>query len=613
VYGSDIVGPGRGGFDYRFPPNFRSLYGADLRGPGRGGFGPDFYVIPSGEVFEPFIPLEIPPALVPAIPWSKLKSGGLTSVMGFGLTLPKPTSPVIRWGEAQILSANKSVAWARLAVKEKTVHFWWSEAAPSSTNTAFPWEKLDPQDRSYSVPWGDTQPQSKVEELKYGLPPSFDGPISIPTGRLKVLDEILKVRYGHGEFVHPDWLIVWGQGRQPPTLVPNPTIKVPPDPVPPYPPIYVPPAGDQVDLPLECRLRDIPGDQVALPFSRYACMRSEVVVDNDVVLRDANGNEYSVLAASLNKDIESYADSFSASLPPESATLLEAGLEVEIEINGITFLMLVESWSKGTNWTSGLDRTFNIKGRSVSAELDAPYRQPRTHTTTEARTAMQLMAQELPIDGSWQIEAHSSWVDYTVPANTWSYTDLTPLQAISTIAAATGAVVQQVPGQRKLRILPRYPVDPWKQTDTEADTEIDFGAVLSASGEFQANPVAKGIYVAGEKDSGYLVKAIRQGTAGDPWLDIVTDPLITDPQAGLARARAELGASGKREVFSLTTALETGPGKIGLVEPGDLVAVVEDINTFWNAQAVAWSMGVAWTQAGLEVSVTTTVERYTDE
>ena len=338
------------------------------------------------------------------------------------------------------------------------------------------------------------------------------------------------------------------------------------------------------------------------------------MIDNDIICRLPNGDEFACLELGVQGDMESFTDGFSAVLPHTASGMLTGPLEIELVINGDTHLMVMESWTEAGQFNAdGRRDTFRVRGRSISAELDAPYRPPRSRFETENRTALQLMTQELPVDGSWSIVTDPAWSDYTITGGTFSYTDLTPLRAISRIAAATGAVVQQVPGERTLRITPRYPVDPWKQAGATPDVEVDFGMVRARSGEFRPVALANGIFVAGESAGGVLVEATRTGTGGAPWLDTVTDALITDPQAGLARARAELGATGRRTLYQLelpVAAAPTGPGRL---VPGQLVHVVEDVSTDWHAQAVGWSLAGRWSEAnGLEVWQSATVERYRD-
>ena len=133
--------------------------------------------------------------------------------------------------------------------------------------------------------------------------------------------------------------------------------------------------------------------------------------------------------------------------------------------------------------------------------------------------------------------------------------------------------------------------------------------VSGASGEFRPVPLARGVYVAGENGSGHLVKATREGSAGSPWLAMVTDALITDPQAGLMRARAELGATGNREIYQFTLPLDDG----GLILPGELVNVIETPSVFWAGQSVGWSISASHQDDALVIWQNVTVERYTDE
>ena len=105
---------------------------------------------------------------------------------------------------------------------------------------------------------------------------------------------------------------------------------------------------------------------------------------------------------------------------------------------------------------------------------------------------------------------------------------------------------------------------------------------------------------------------MRDGTAGAPWLDMVVDQLITDPQHGLQRGIKELGSTGKRQVYALELPVDSNED--GLIQTGQILNVVESVTTDWNGQTIAWSLSGSWSEGrGLEIWQRIAVERYRDE
>ena len=544
--------------------------------------------------------------------------------------------PVVGW--AAVVNADKPHAlpvqppltrdgsvgypWANSRPAERTSLLPYDPAtAEAQRAVAFAWRLPQLLDATRSGRYTSTVRIEALNESIWRQPALLDTPTAAAIARLDVLDEIHRMAWQLTFEVRPNgWTIPWGQAIPPPTIVPNPTINQPPSPVPQPPPVYNPPPGHQVDLALICPPFSGPGDQVPLPFRAYECVRDQYVIENTIICRRVStGEEFTCLEFSANGDIESFTDAFSAQLPRSALEIvlpLDQPVEVEIEVNGVTMLMLLEAWSEDVVFgdSGGRQDTIRVSGRSVSAELDEPFSAANSRFEENTRTWVQLMQQELPVDSAWQLIVHPSVQDYTVPGGTFSYQGLSPIRAIARIAEAVGAVVQQVPGGRSLLVLPRYPVPSWEMEATQADKQIDFGQIDAIGAEFRPSVRRNGIYVAGETAGGHLVRATRTGTAGAPWLDTVTDALITDPQAGLARARSEISATGRRQIYRATIPLVTGPTDPGMVLPGQLALVVESQQTQWTGLAVAWSLdGRTNESTGLVIWHSLSLERYRDE
>ncbi|MFW6024079.1 MAG: hypothetical protein ACOC8P_00490 [Dichotomicrobium sp.] len=593
-------------------------YGKDFLGPNDARYGTDLSpqdVEPPAELFEQ------PVDISRAVPWRDTERRGLSVAISHGLGAWLSRDLEARHGQGEPEERPQGITWGLLQPRETHRATGWRQTDPLERSLGVRWRNLTPHEISRGAGWRDTELVENSITGRWRLPGTVDVITRVPWGRLVVRDVVRELRWPLGRTHDSRHRIPWGFAKPPRTLVPNPTINRPVPPTPEPDPVYVPPPGDQVALPFECPAFQGQGNEVALPFRKYQCLRRQHVVENDVILKRLDTDEtVDCLELSINGDLESYTNGWDATLRRDALSIVEpldGPVEVVATINGQDHLLLLERWGEDIIFDDVRGRvdTIRVQGRSISAELDEPYSARKSRFEETSKTMWQLMQQELPAE--WTLEAHPAWSDYSantttaVPAGTFSYTDLSPIQAIARIAAATGAVVQQVPASRTLKIVPRYVAKPWDWGTTTADLEIEFGQVRSASGEFEPQPVHNGVYVAGETN-GVLVENRRDGTAGSPWLDIVVDQLITDGQFGLQRGIAELGATGKRSVYQFE--LPVDGDNEGLIQTGQIANVIETANTDWNGQSVGWSINATRSEdRGLEIWQTVTVERYRDE
>lgn len=603
--------------------------GSEVDLPLFGDYAPpdgDVVALPLGEdLGEPPEPSEQPIDISRAMPWRDTVRRGLELTFSHGLAAGLEISRELGHRAGQPVEDSTALTWGLLQPLEAHRAIGWRDTVPLEQSTAISWRNLTPVEIARGLFWRDTSPLETSTEARWLLATPSEISRSVGWRDTVARDMPVESRWLLGTMVYPDWSIPWGFAKPPRTLVDNPNIDRPVPPTPQPPPVYTPPPGDQVDLPFTCRRFDGPGDQVALPFRKYQCLRSYHVVENDLILKRASDDaEVACLQLDISGDLDSYTNAWSAQVHVTDFEQLvdptDTGpVEVVATINGEDHLLLLERFSRDQVFDDvrGKVATVRVQGRSVSAELDEPYSARKSRFEAQVKSHWQLMQQELPLGTDWTLEAHPAWSAYgdnitqTVPANTFSYTDLSPIQAIARIAEATGAVVQQVPAERTLKIVPRYVAKPWEWANTTADLEIDAGQLRSSGLEFEPAVLHNGVYVSGETN-GVLVECRRNGTAGAPWLDMVVDQLITDPQHALQRGIKELGSTGKRQVYALELPVDSNED--GLIQTGNLVNVVESVTTDWNGQAIAWSLSGTWSEGrGLEIWQRIAVERYRDE
>jgi hypothetical protein len=297
--------------------------------------------------------------------------------------------------------------------------------------------------------------------------------------------------------------------------------------------------------------------------------RVYMIVNSAALRRLSDSLPLSVLDMSVQIDVDSWAWSLSANLAAAdyanvSPTVGGAPQEVEAEINGWLFRFVVEHVTRTRKFGQHAVR---ISGRSLSAWLAAPYALPSTHSSAVDRTAQQLADDALLYTGwtlDWQI------TDWLVTAGAWSHQGA-PIEAVTRIAEAAGAVVQTDPTLQVLSILPRYPLMPWEWAAGVPDVSVPPGILTEDSTELRERPGFNAVYVSGQTQ-GIIGHVKRTGTAGDIIAPMITDPLTTHADAARQRGRSVLGDTGRQHRVTITLPLTVDTD---LLTPGQLIAVTE--------------------------------------
>lgn len=306
--------------------------------------------------------------------------------------------------------------------------------------------------------------------------------------------------------------------------------------------------------------------------------------------RAADGEPIPAQAFGMSLDVDSWTWQWQATLHGSALPLITPGpggepVQVIATINGVPYRLLAESYSR--------ERTFgktsiSVKGRGVTALLDAPYSPALNHGNTLGRTAQQLMGEVLTLNGvpfGWDVDFRLT--DWLVPGGVWTFQG-SYMAALVDIAGAAGGYIQPHNTAQTVIALPRYPAAPWDWDGLTPDYELP-SAVVSVEGvEWLRRAVYDRVFVSGVAD-GVEGRVKRAGTAGTLVAPGVTHPLITAMEAARQRGIAELGNTGVQAHISLRLPLlET----TGIIKPGALVRYVEGSTThlgFVRATSLEWS------------------------
>lgn len=280
----------------------------------------------------------------------------------------------------------------------------------------------------------------------------------------------------------------------------------------------------------------------------------------------------------IGLDADSFSWSFSADIFTRAALELvqpdaEGAGELELDINGWTWVVLVERYSRKLQFPT---EAYTISGATRGQLLAAPYAPLRSALNAAQINAAQAAEAELLNTGftlSWTA------TDWTFPAGSLSYQSQTAIQVIARLAETVGAVVLPARDSDHLDVVPRYPAPPWEwgQVDAPIERVIPPAMMTDLGGEWTPQPAWNACYTRGAS-VGCSMLARRAGTAGDNETPEVIDDWLTDQPANQARGLHELSKGGNIEIVSLTIPLFpfSDDHGVGLILPAHLYRVPEE-------------------------------------
>lgn len=466
------------------------------------------------------------------------------------------------WKSGKPLTANSRQPWAIASKAEATAHSAWGEYLRQlSIEPKSSWLLARARDTAASAPWGQYAHWLHLDPvLPWLLAKPADIEESNPWGQYagRILREI-----------SPAWLqsktadetryMPWTRFSRPLDAGWG---------------VVIPPGGIGPDEPL-----------VIVP------VRRTYVTINNIALRRVDGDiAIPIYGFQMSLDEDSWTWFWSASMPADALALVQPGsdgrpVEVETMVNGMPYRLYAENVSRQRQF--GQVR-IAVKGRGKAAMLDAPYAPVLNFSSTQARTAQQLMTDVLSVNGvgiGWTVDW--SLADWLVPGNTWT-SQGTYISAVAAIAKAAGGYVQPHDTEQALRILPRYPAAPWAWADVTPDFELPSDVVAVEGIDWVRKADYNRVFVSGMAN-GVLGQVTRAGTAGDSVAPMVTDVLITHADAARQRGLAILSDTGNQAQVTLTLPVLA---ETGLIKPGKFVSYLDGSQArlgLVRSTSLAWS------------------------
>lgn len=524
------------------------------------------------------------------------------------------------WGAPAAIDPALTSPWRGLVEIRHDSRLGWLHLAAIEAGPAVAWNCPPPEDAARAVGWDHLALRDRGVGSPFHLPPPVDAALAVPWGSLAWVDRELVAPYSAPPPNDRHHHTLWGRLSYAriclrrylyPTgdaivLAFHQTLADTGDGV------QIPLRFEHLSYDLRCTHRPTSGGRDAYlyhrpePFPHAPTQRVYIIMNNALLTRLPDRAPLDVAAMRLTTDQDSWCWGFEATLNSRAALDLVmptsgGPVAVEAEINGVLWVVQVEGWRESKVFGRG---GWTISGRSLSAQLAAPYARARSWVEDSAKTAVQLAEAEL-VNTGWGLTW--SQTDWLVPAGAWSYQDLTPLEAIQRLANAAGGTVLTHVADQTLIVAPRYPVSPWAWGEATPALSIPDAMIRELGREWRPGPAANAVFVSGT-NQGVVVRVLRDGSAGDLVAPDVADSLITEVAPGRERGRNILAAAGNWGICSLGLPLMVSPDLPGLLLPGTLLEINEN-SLPWRGQVRGVTISASRNN-GLRVSQEVEVARY---
>jgi hypothetical protein len=395
------------------------------------------------------------------------------------------------------------------------------------------------------------------------------------------------------------------------------------------------------------------------------------VMNTVLVKRLPDNVPIEIVNVSIKYDIQSYTWQFTLNIPKDTRggvnyldlikpnpSNLNIFTDIEIYINGWQWICRIESWSESRVFAKD---TWSVTGRSPSMELGAPLNQKTSYTYDAAGSSLTAGAQIMQdvLDGTMLGIDDTGWnlnLDYYhgvtgeideiftgfdpedaqqwgIPANTFTWTNLTQIEVLKQLAESIGAFIYTEPncisGNKNLYLKPITNKPPWHWNGTNkprVNHAIRTSYASEVSRSYESLPVYTSVLVMGQtsvdpqqsgNSSGIVVADVYRFGPDRIYAPDVTNPWITTVQAATEYGRNVLSDTGEwikstLRLFSLEQKGAIAPQISGLIVPGDFIKVEEGSDWYGMVTSTEITAGVTNT-AVFAVYQTIEVKQYIGE
>ena len=340
-----------------------------------------------------------------------------------------------------------------------------------------------------------------------------------------------------------------------------------------------------------------------------------IFVTNSVALtRTDDGREIKLLGFSVGIDSNSYTWSFSATVPLSELSKVDTAREqqigVELVCNGNLWRFILDGCEDSASFG---ESSLTIKGKSRSMLLASPYSAQRGFKYDTAMSARQIAEDELNRGGvpsgftlDWQLAGVNGW---NVPANTYSYSNKTPINSLQWIAEAAGGFINAHMSEDVIHVLANYPIPSWEWADQTPLLTLPMSLITSRSRGRVNKPAYNGVTLYGENEGGIGALVKRTGTSGGYQPPMITSDLMTDQAAAISRGEMILSDTGDIGNIGISMPLHSD---FGVLKPSTLIGVNDGESWIGMVRGTIIAGRLSSNQA-LEIDQSVDVERHFDK
>jgi hypothetical protein len=245
--------------------------------------------------------------------------------------------------------------------------------------------------------------------------------------------------------------------------------------------------------------------------------------------------------------------------------------------------------------------------------LASPYSAQRGFKYDTAMSARQIAEDELNRFGvpsgftlDWQLAGVNGW---NVPANTYSYSNKTPINSLQWIAEAAGGFVNAHMSEDIIHVLANYPIPSWEWGAQTPSIELPMSLITSRSRGRINKSAYNGVTLYGEHDTSFGGLIKRRGTSGGYQPPMVTSDLMTDQVAAISRGKAILSDTGDIGNIGISMPLHAD---VGVLKPSTLIGVNDGESWVGMVRGTTITGRLSSNQA-LEIDQSIDVERHFDK
>lgn len=340
-----------------------------------------------------------------------------------------------------------------------------------------------------------------------------------------------------------------------------------------------------------------------------------IFVTNSVALtRTDDGREIKLLGFSVGIDSNSYTWSFSATVPLSELSKVDTAREQQIGVdfvcNGNLWRFILDGCEDSASFG---ESSLTIKGKSRAMLLANPYAAQRGFKYDTPMSARQIAEDELSRFGvpsgftlDWQLAGVNGW---NIPANTYSYSNKTPINSLQWIAEAAGGFINAHMSEDIIHVLANYPIPSWEWADQTPLLTLPMSLITSRSRGRINKPAYNGVTLYGENEGGIGALVKRTGTSGGYQPPMVTSDLMTDTAAAISRGKMILSDTGDIGNIGISMPLHSD---FGVLKPSTLIGVNDGESWIGMVRGTTITGRLSSNQA-LEIDQSIDVERHFDK